>query len=138
MYLEQTDIEKGIYPEVLNVLSRNPENISNAIKEAMSEVSAYLSARYDITGEYAKSGTQRNTLIMKLVRDIALYNCYNISNPVNMPASRENRYKGVIAFLKDVQAERAGIDGMERLDSSTGTGSNYLKFGGNAKRKNSY
>lgn len=138
MYLEQVDIEKGIYPEVLNALSRNPENITTAIKEAMSEVAAYLTARYNIAGEYAKIGAQRNTLVMKIVRDVALYNCYNISNPVNMPESRSDRYKGVISFLKDVQAERASIDGLSRLDSSTSTGSNYIRFGGNVKRKNSY
>ncbi|HNX65622.1 MAG TPA: DUF1320 family protein [Bacteroidales bacterium] len=138
MYLEQVDIEKGIYPEILQVLSRNPENISTAIKEAMSEAAAYLSARYDITAEYLKTGTNRNTLVMKVVRDIALYNCYNISNPINMPESREIKYKATISFLKDVQAERAAIEGLSRLDSSTATGSNYIRFGGNTKRKNSY
>ena len=138
MYLVQTDIEKGIYPEILNVLSRNPENIANAIAEAMSEVAAYLNARYNITAEYAATGTSRNTMIVKLVRDIALYNCYNISNPVNMPESRVQKYKDTISFLKDVQSEKASIEGLTRLDSSTGTGSSYIRFGGNKKRNNNY
>jgi hypothetical protein len=138
MYLEQTDLEKGIYPEILNVLSRNPESIANAIMEAMAEVASYLQAKFDIASEYLLTGDQRNTLVKKMVRDVALYNCYNISNPVNMPESRTDRYKGVIAFLKDVQAERAGIDGLSRLEAESTSGSNYLKYGGNTKRKNSY
>ena len=138
MYLEQTDIEKGIYPEVLQVISRNPENITTAITEAMAEVSAYLQSRFNIQAEYLLTGASRNTLVVKMVREVALYNVYNISNPQNMPQSRLDRYKGIIAFLKDVQAERAGIDGLQRLDSETGTGSNYIRFGGHQKRKNSY
>jgi phage gp36-like protein len=138
MYIEQTDLEEGMFPEVLKVVSRKPENIITAITEAMSEVASYLNARYKITDEYNRTGDQRNILVKKFVREIAIYNCYNISNPANMPESRENRYKSIISSLKDIQAERATIEGLDRLDSTTGTGSNYLRFGGNTKRNNSY
>jgi phage gp36-like protein len=138
MYIEQADIEKGIYPEVLTVISRNPGNITTAIEEAMAEVRSYLTARYDMDAEYARTGSSRHVLVVKLVRDIALYNCYNISNPVNMPESRVQKYKDCIVSLKDIQSERASIDGLTRLDGTPSTGSNYLKFGGNTKRKTSY
>jgi len=140
MYLDQTDLEKGLYPEILNVLTRsNPDNISNAISEAIAEVNSYLGVRYNMQAEWNKSGSSRNVLVVKMVRDIALYNCYNISNPVNMPESRVQKYKDTISFLKDVQAERAQLDGLTRLsDASNISGSNYLTFGGNTKRNNSY
>ncbi|HPH85567.1 MAG TPA: DUF1320 family protein [Ferruginibacter sp.] len=140
MYLDQTDLEKGLYPEILNVLTRsNPDNISNAISEAIAEVNSYLGVRYNMQAEWNKSGSSRNVLVVKMVRDIALYNCYNISNPVNMPESRAQKYKDTISFLKDVQAERAQLDGLTRLsDASNTSGSNYLTFGGNTKRNNSY
>lgn len=138
MYLNKTDIEKGIYPEILQVISRVAENITQAIEEAIAEVGAYLRARYDINTEFAKSGSQRNTLIIKLVREITIYNCYMISNPNNMPESRLQRYKDTIAFLKDVQSEKANIEGLARLtDADTGY-STYIKFGGNTKRNNHY
>lgn len=138
MYIELTDIEKGIYPEILNVLTRSEGNINNAISEAIEEVKAYLTARYDVAVEFAKSGTARNKLVVKLVREVALYNCYNISNPVNMPESRVQKYKDTIAFLKDVQSEKATIVGLTRLTDATKGGSSYIKFGGNTKRNNSY
>lgn len=139
MYFEQTDLEKGVYPEVLNVISRNTENINTAITEAMSKVSSYLGARYNMRNEFSKTGGARNTLVLQMVRDIALYNCYCISNPVNMSETREQKYKDTISFLKDVQAERAQIDGLTRLSDASGTsGSNYLVFGGNVKRNNNY
>lgn len=138
MYLELVDIQKGIYPEVLNVLTRTEGNIDTAIEEAIEEVKAYLTARYDVATEFAKSGTNRNKLVVKLVREVALYNCYNISNPVNMPESRVQKYKDTISFLKDVQAEKASITGLTRLTDTTNGGSNYIRFGGNTKRNNTY
>lgn len=138
MYLAQADIEKGIYPEILNVLTRNEGNIDTAIAEAIEEVKAYLTARYNVDEEFAKTGNARNKLVVKLVREVALYNCYKISNPVNMPESRVQIYKDTIAFLKDVQAERATIKELSRLTDATNGGSSFIKFGGNTKRNNSY
>lgn len=139
MYLEQTDIEQGLYPEVLNVLTRNPDNVETAIKEAEAEVSAYLKARYDIDSEYAKSGAARNVMVVKLVREISIYNCFKVSNPVSMSESRVQAYKDTVNFLKDCQSEKASIPGLARLtDSNNVSGSGYLTFGGNTKRNNSY
>lgn len=137
MYLDVNDLKKGIHAEVLNVITRSNDNAAQAIAEAQAEVESYLAARYDIRSEWSRTGDQRCTMVVKLVRDIALYNCYNISNPVNMPESRRNSYKDAINYLKEVQAERASIDGLVRLTGTTGT-SSYVSFGGNSKRNNQY
>lgn len=137
MYLSIEDLKKGIYGEVLTVISRSDENALQAIAEAQAEVESYLTARYDIRAEFARTGESRSPIIVKIVRDIALYNCYCISNPVNMPESRRNSYKDAIAYLKDVQTERASIDSLTRLNTAT-AGSNYVKFGSNRKRNNQY
>ncbi len=136
-YLTLQDLSKGIHREILAVITRNEDNALQAIAEAQAEVESYLTARYDIRAEWTKTGTDRNTMVIKLVRDIAIYNCYQISNPVNMPDSRRDAYKDAIAFLKEVQAERASIDGLTRLTGTTGT-SSYVSFGGNNKRNNQY
>ncbi|MBI9055508.1 MAG: DUF1320 family protein [Bacteroidales bacterium] len=137
MYLEKIDIEKGIQPEILTVISRNDSNINTAINEAVAEMGAYLGARYNIDNELMKIGSTRNTLIVKLVRDIAIYNCYKSSNPVNMPDAQIAAYKDAISFLTKAQAERTNIDGLERLSDAV-SGSSYLKYGGNDKRNNHY
>ena len=126
-----------MYGEILNVLTRNADNANKAISDAMAEVESYLCARYDMKAEFSKSGDQRAAMVVKIVRDIAIYNCYSISNPVNMPESRRNTYKDAIAYLKEVQAERASIDGLVRLGGTSGA-SSYVVFGGNKKRKNQY
>jgi phage gp36-like protein len=135
MYITVEEIKQGIYAEVLNVITRNTDNVVQAIKEAEAEVASYLSARYDIYTELKKTGTSRCTMVIKIVRDIAIYNCYNISNPVNMPESRRDTYKDTIKFLQLVQAERASINELERLN---GGNSNYVAFGGNTKRNNTW
>ncbi len=136
MYLTKQDIEKGAYPEVVAVLSRNDTNIENAINEATSEVRAYLTGRYDMDAEYSQVGDQRNAMVVKLVREIALWNIYSGSNPVNISETRVINYEKTIKLLQNIQNEKASIDGLARKDISTG--SNYIKFGGNTKRKNHY
>lgn len=135
MYLDTNDLKHGIHGEMLNVITRYAENTEQAISEAQSEVESYLTARYDIRAEFAKTGSERSPLVIRLVRDVALYNCFKISNPVNMPEVRRDAYRDTIAFLKDVQAERASIDALTRRTGTTGT-SSYVSFGGNRKRNN--
>lgn len=137
MYLQPEDLEKGARSEHIAVVTRNTDNVQQAIAEAQAEVESYLTARYDIRAEFAKTGDSRLPMVVKLVRDIALYNCFNIANPVSMPENRVTSYNNAIKFLKDVQAERASIDGLVRLTGATG-GSSYVSFGGNRKRKNQF
>ena len=47
----------------------------------MAEVESYLSARYNIAEEFAKEfdDETRVPMVVKIVRDVALYNAYSIS-----------------------------------------------------------
>ena len=137
MYLQPEDLERGVRGEILSVVTRNADNVRQAIAEAQAEVESYLTARYDIRAEFAKTGDSRLPMVVKLVRDIALYNCFNIANPVSMPENRVTAYNNAVKFLKEVQAERASIHGLTRLTGTTGT-SSYVSFGGNRKRKNQF
>lgn len=136
MYLTTTDLEMGIQEEVLTVITRNRRKAEQAIADAIAEVRSYLCARYDMELELAKTGGDRSPMVVKVARDIALYNCFNISNPVNMPESRREAYRDAVAYLKSVQAERASIEGLVRLNAATG--SSYVSYGGNPKKNFQY
>lgn len=140
MYLSINDLKKGIRSEVLNVITRDEENIEQAIKEAMTEVESYLSARYEIASELAKTpdDESRITMIVKLVRDIALYNCHNIAAPVSIPENRVKSYENSIKFLRDCQSEKASISGLKRLNTSEdGTvSSNYISYSSSSDKRN--
>lgn len=136
MYFEYTDLSKGINEETLQVISRNQDNAENAIKEAIQEVISYLSSRYDVKAELSKSGTSRNEMVVKLIRDVALYNCFSIYNPSKIPEIRRQKYEDSISFLKQVQSEKATLN-LTRLQGITSP-SSYVEFGSNSKRRNQY
>ncbi len=143
MYLSIEDLKKGIRPEVLNVIAPDESNMIQAIEEAQAEVEGYLSARYDIATELAKQpeDTNRTIMVVKLVRDIALYNCHNIHAPVNLPENRKTAYESAVKFLRDCQTEKASIPGLNRLRTSEdGTvSSNYVYYSSsNPKRNHRY
>ena len=53
-----------------------------------------------------------------------------------MPESRRDAYRDAVAYLKSVQAERASIEGLVRLNAATG--SSYVAHGGNKKKHFQY
>jgi phage gp36-like protein len=145
MYLSTEDLKKGIRSEVLQVITRDETNAQQAIVEAQAEVEAYLSARYNIAAEFDKTppdednpDDERITMVVKLVRDIALYNCFNIANPANIPDNRIKSYDNAVKFLRDCQSEKAAIAQLARLndDGDGNVSSSYIAFGGNKKRNN--
>ena len=137
MYITLEELTDGIHAESLTAITRGDDSkAAKAIDDAMAMVRSYLCVRYDIEAEYAKTGAARDGMTVKLVRDIAIYYCYEGSSPVNMPETREKAYDDAVAFLKSVQAEKAAMPGLARLDGSKG--SNYVKFGGNRKRRNKW
>lgn len=136
MYINYNDLKTGINEETLSVITRNQNNAEQAIREAEAEVRTYLCVRYDIDEEYCKTGDSRDATVFRLVRDIALYRCYAISNPTSMPDIRRQNYEDAIKLMRDIQAERASL-ALTRLDGGS-QGSNYVKYGGNQKRKNKW
>jgi phage gp36-like protein len=136
MYLAISDIQKGIRPEVLQIITRFPENLEQAINEAVAEVTSYLTARYNTDLEFVKTPEDnRVTMVVKLVRDITIYNCHNIAAPAAFPENRKNVYENTIKFLRDVQAEKASIPGLERKTTDNGEiSSNYIAYNSEPKR----
>ena len=137
MYITIEELKEGIHAEALTAITRGDDNkAGQAIEDAMAMVRSFLCVRYDIDAEYAKSGNARDGRTVKLVRDIAIYYCYEGSSPVNMPETRQKAYDDAIKFLESVQAEKAAMPGLARLDGAKG--SNYVKYGGNRKRRNEW
>ena len=138
MYISVEELGSGIHSEELAAITRGDETKAvQAIEDAMALVRSYLCVRYDIEAEFAKQpGQKRDSMTVMLVRNIAIYYCYEGSSPVNMPETRKEAYDNAVKFLERVQAEKANMYGLTRLDGSKG--SNYVKYGGNRKRRNEW
>jgi phage gp36-like protein len=139
MYLNIEDLKKGMLEEDLDAVSRDEINALQAIIEASAEVESYLCARYDIKSELSKQfdDETRITMVVKLVRDIALFNCCTIATQVNMTEIRVQRYEDAIKFLRDCQAEKASIPDLQRLRTADGTvSSNYISYSSSSVKRN--
>lgn len=137
MYINKSDIEnQGISTQDIDGMNISDTAIDEAIKDAIEEASSYLNARYNLEQELIKTGSSRNRMLVKIIRDISIYNIYAQSNPVNMPEERVDIHNSAIKFLEKVRSERTNLRGLNRkLDNN---GSSYLKFGSNKPRKNHY
>jgi phage gp36-like protein len=138
MYLSINDLKKGMRGEVLDTITRCDESVAlQAIAEAQAEVESYLSARYDVRAELQKDADSpdRLPMVVKLVREVALNNVYNFTAPVNIPENRIKSYDGTVTFLRDCQAEKVSIAGLQRLNAAGGgTSSSYILYGGEPPR----
>lgn len=137
MYILESDILKGIYPEELDAIKRDGADVDQAILESIEEVRSYLCDRYDIDSEFSKSGASRNNRIINLVRDITIYNLFKNSSPNKISDIRQSIYKDAVKALERIQAEKASIPNLSRIKGDNSQ-SSYLAFGGNNKRNNHY
>jgi phage gp36-like protein len=137
MYITETDILKGIYPEELDAIKRDGADVDQAILEATEEVLSYICDRYDMTTEFAKTGNARNNRIINLVRDIAIYNLFKNSSPNKISDIRQNIYKDAVKALERIQSEKASIPSLSRITGENSQ-SSYLAYGSNPKRENHY
>lgn len=142
MYMDYNDLLKGAYPETLQVLQRSKDNALQALDDAISEVKAYIFRLYDIDSELKKtpSDTSRCPFLIKLIRDIAIYNIYLISSPSQMSESKRLKYEDAIRFLERVQAQKAFIPDLTPLsdDEKDFGGSYSIHYGSNRRRDNQY
>jgi len=73
-----------------------------AIDAAVKEAKGYLTG-FDMQTELAKTDTERNSLLMLFIKDIAVWHFVNICNVNTDMQLRENRYNRAVAWLKEVQ-----------------------------------
>jgi hypothetical protein len=127
------------YPEVTGtpsaedaaLIAEAEDMLDRSELAAMDEARGWLLGKYDIDTDFAKTGTNRQPiLIMKLV-DIALYNIHCILNPKVIPAIREKRYDDAITWFRNVNE---GIINPKGLTKPENGSKDHIFFGSNPKR----
>ena len=93
MFISTEDFKVVASEASLKVITQaDPDNVENAIAEAIEEVAGYLRPRYDCGKIFAAEGNDRNRQLVMYTADIALY---------NMAASTSGRMAGGRASWKD-------------------------------------
>jgi phage gp36-like protein len=138
MYLTADEIYTHLYEETIKAISGDDErSLLMAIKGAIKEAKGYLHA-YDTTAEFAKTGDDRDDLLLIWLKDIAVWHYINIARPSVDIDVRERRYNAAIAWLKGVQKGDIVPDFPRPVDPETNieTNSTGILIGSNPKRGN--
>jgi len=85
------------------------ECLSNAIDMAIAEVKGYLSVRFDMSTEFAKTDNTRNPNVIRVTIHIALYNLHFTLNPHDIPEMRQKIYDHICGKDGELAQVRDGV-----------------------------
>jgi phage gp36-like protein len=132
MFIEEEDLGKSIYSEVLGAIAReNPNHNNENIALAIDEADSYLNTRYNTETLWAQTAADRNALIKNAVIDIALYHIHAVLEEV--PVIRRERYDYAKTTLKDIRKGEIVLHDIPKLSVSEPENTE-IKYGGISKR----
>lgn len=126
-FLKDADYDVLIRTEIKNILLENysETKLLSAEQMAISQIKNYLAGRYDVATIFTalEDGTTedtRNSYIIMITIDCALYHLYCSIAPNKIPEHRSNRYQDVMEWLKMIAEGKGHADLPLILDESTG------------------
>jgi phage gp36-like protein len=129
-FLTQEDFKAVCDDNTLSVINQaDLSNLDRAESYAKEEIASYLRARYDIDKAFGEVGDKRNSQLVMIACDIALYHLIAwLPKRIGFEI-REIRYKRAIEWLQEVQASKASPSLPLITDSTTGSEISQFKFG---------
>lgn len=127
MYVTKEDLNSNIYPEIASMIESGEDGVIDThINTALDTVSSKLGKYYQIEEEFAKTGNNRNSLLVNTIKDIAIYHLY--SSTESITNLRVKRYEQAIDFLKEVQAGKTILWGVPTQLNEVNSQSFYSQF----------
>ncbi len=132
-FLAKTDLSLSILTEELDEITRGDDTlVTEAIDRATGEVKTYLFDSYDTEQVFAASGTARNSMVMQVVADIAIWRLVAACQAGIDLSDREKRYDAAITWLKMVKKQETYPD----LPVRPVTKQVHIRYGSQPKRGN--
>lgn len=104
MFLKIEDLNTAIREEIMDEISREDDTIvEQCISAALGEMKGYLTSGFDVDTIFAKTGSNRDPLLLSFAKDIAVYNLSTLETPGIDLEDRRARYKRAIDWLKQVR-----------------------------------
>jgi phage gp36-like protein len=128
MFITDDDYSVLVREEIKDILLENfsETKLRAAEQMAIDQVKNYLSGKYD-TGEiFSRSGDERNSHIVMITLDCALYHLYT-PIPRKMPETRAQRYQDAIDWLKLV-AKGEGTADLPKIKNDSGETLSGIRF----------
>lgn len=103
-FITEDDYSVLIRNEIKDILLENYSQTKLKTAESMgiSQVKKRLSGRYDVDKIFSTTGDDRDSYIVMVTLDCALYHLYTATVPNKIPTIRAERYQDAIDWLKSV------------------------------------
>lgn len=139
MFITDEDYRVVIGENALKTISQVSEtNRRQAEDEAAEEIASYLRPKYDAVAIFNATGEQRNSYIVMIACDIALYHL-SASLPQKMGTEvRKERYDRAIKWIEGVQAGKIVPDLPLATDEETGDTLQGFSFHSEPKLNNNW
>lgn len=104
-YLLKADLQNSIEQTLLDALDWSVDDsiITTACSQAIGQIRAYTVDKYDIVTELAKTGSNRDEMVLMISKDLAIYHIWSYVDAASIPNIRRDRYKAAVDFLRDIQ-----------------------------------
>lgn len=117
MFISSSDLNSSLYPEIQAAISRGQSILVDIhINEALGYIESRLMVKYDIRGEFEKTGTARHPLLLKLAKDISVYYLYDL--PETIPAKRVKAFDDAVKYLDQLVKGEAVLAGVPPPDAT--------------------
>lgn len=105
-FLQQSDYNSFINPQLfLMLLEGDTGKLEDAEDMAFGYIHSNLSARYNLTAEFSRSGTGRNKTLVRWMLSLSVYYLHNTVADTDIPERVAKNYDDV---RKEIEAVAAG------------------------------
>ncbi len=138
MFIQAQELKSVIYNHQLQQIVDGDDTIVEmGISAAEQETKSYLSVTYDCDRIFSATGTDRNALIIELVKDIALYKIIRLANVDIIYEHAKERYDRAIEYLDRVASGKLAPN-LPLKTSENGTTQTRFHVVSNPKFKHSF
>lgn len=139
-YLPIEEFKTHAYNSEIEAIINGDETIAlAAIDVAIEYAKSKLAKGYDVDAIFATEGANRNSLLLKVVKDVAIWELIGLANPSINYEDKKFRYEQSVDWLtavyKGMPANLPKKPVLDDNDSSTGTS---FSFHSNPKRTTHY
>ena len=138
MFLTPAELSTHLYDYQVEQITGGDSSIAlSAISTAQAQVRSYLATRYDCDAIFAATGTNRDALVLHLVKSLAAYHLVRLANPDAIYERYRDDYRDALDTLARL------ADGTSRADlparqSTSGQPAGTLQLHSNEKFNHSY
>ncbi len=134
IFLLDTDFANKIDNAVkLQITGGDEEVMNQAEKTAMAMVSGSLAELYDLALEYAKTGTERNQVLVRWLLNIALYDLYERIPDNQLPERVVKNYDDTLKMLEKIESGKRTCT-LTKLTNETGAKKTVFRWGSEIRK----